>query len=78
MAIPEVTYTRQEVESGVGRYVGRQTTIIQHEDCDEFMTLPAESGWRVAPGWHVAGSISIGGRVTWCDLWREDGGRADQ
>jgi hypothetical protein len=63
------TYTREQIEAGCGRYTDRRTTVIQQDSEDVFRTEPADSGWRVAPGWHVAGSMGITTDVEWCDLW---------
>lgn len=61
-------YTREQIETGQGRYNNRGTTILQKGDEDIFETAPRESGWICGPGFHVAGYMKADGEVVWCDL----------
>ncbi len=63
------TYTREQIERGEGRFTDRPATVIQREREDVFGTVPAEPGWTVGPGWHIAGIIRITTPVEWVDLW---------
>ena len=64
-------YTAAELNAGLGRCLNAPgTCIIQRGSEDVFETHPQESGWKLSPGWHIAGSASKGDqRVTWCDMW---------
>lgn len=64
----EIMYTRQQIEDGEGRYARGKTCIVQKGSKDVFETHPASSSWKIAPGWHIAGSASPSGKIEWCDL----------
>ena len=65
-----MSYTREQIESGEGRFAQGWTVVFQRGSEDAFVTGRASD--LPGNGYHVAGGGSPSGDIQWCDLRKTD------